>query len=116
MPVCPVVTLFFVLCFQSYSLSRKKIVHYTCFDQRKRANAAFLIGAYAVSTSFTINSCDHIGGVLMLLLNLQLTLLFNRRPHCNGMGQGTLLAGWELIRSGKWTDINGVPTHHHHHH
>ncbi|XP_070448519.1 dual specificity protein phosphatase CDC14A isoform X25 [Equus przewalskii] len=33
---------------KSYSLSRKKIVHYTCFDQRKRANAAFLIGAYAV--------------------------------------------------------------------
>ncbi|XP_036199246.1 dual specificity protein phosphatase CDC14A isoform X3 [Myotis myotis] len=32
---------------KSYSLSRKKIVHYTCFDQRKRANAAFLIGAYA---------------------------------------------------------------------
>nr|XP_020022037.1 dual specificity protein phosphatase CDC14A-like [Castor canadensis] len=34
--------------FSPYSLSRKKIVHYTCFDQRKRANAAFLIGAYAV--------------------------------------------------------------------
>ncbi|KAF4021552.1 hypothetical protein G4228_013496 [Cervus hanglu yarkandensis] len=33
---------------KSYSLSRKRIVHYTCFDQRKRANAAFLIGAYAV--------------------------------------------------------------------
>ncbi|XP_020945796.1 dual specificity protein phosphatase CDC14A isoform X8 [Sus scrofa] len=33
---------------KSYSLSRKKIVHYTCFDQQKRANAAFLIGAYAV--------------------------------------------------------------------
>ncbi|NP_001101188.2 dual specificity protein phosphatase CDC14A isoform 2 [Rattus norvegicus] len=33
---------------KSYSLSRKKIVHYTSFDQRKRANAAFLIGAYAV--------------------------------------------------------------------
>ncbi|KAM7054064.1 dual specificity protein phosphatase CDC14A isoform 4-T4 [Molossus nigricans] len=33
---------------ESYSLSRKKIVHYTCFDQRKRANAAFLMGAYAV--------------------------------------------------------------------
>ncbi|XP_020945799.1 dual specificity protein phosphatase CDC14A isoform X11 [Sus scrofa] len=32
---------------KSYSLSRKKIVHYTCFDQQKRANAAFLIGAYA---------------------------------------------------------------------
>uniref|UniRef100_F7FF44 Dual specificity protein phosphatase CDC14A n=1 Tax=Ornithorhynchus anatinus TaxID=9258 RepID=F7FF44_ORNAN len=33
---------------KSFSLSRKKIVHYTSFDQRKRANAAFLIGAYAV--------------------------------------------------------------------
>ncbi|XP_050818318.1 dual specificity protein phosphatase CDC14A isoform X3 [Gopherus flavomarginatus] len=33
---------------KSFSLSRKKIVHYTSFDQRKRANAAFLIGSYAV--------------------------------------------------------------------
>ncbi|XP_034977630.2 dual specificity protein phosphatase CDC14A isoform X3 [Zootoca vivipara] len=33
---------------KSFSLSRKKIVYYTSFDQRKRANAAFLIGAYAV--------------------------------------------------------------------
>ncbi|XP_019386567.1 PREDICTED: dual specificity protein phosphatase CDC14A isoform X2 [Crocodylus porosus] len=33
---------------KSFSLSRKKIVHYTSFDQRRRANAAFLIGAYAV--------------------------------------------------------------------
>ncbi|NXX85657.1 CC14A phosphatase, partial [Urocolius indicus] len=33
---------------QYFSLSRKKIVYYTSFDQRKRANAAFLIGAYAV--------------------------------------------------------------------
>ncbi|XP_077133533.1 dual specificity protein phosphatase CDC14A isoform X1 [Ranitomeya variabilis] len=33
---------------KSFSLSRKKIVHYTSHDQRKRANAAFLIGAYAV--------------------------------------------------------------------
>ncbi|KAK7808045.1 hypothetical protein U0070_000046 [Myodes glareolus] len=40
----------------SYSLSRKKIVHYTCFDQRKRANAAFLIGAYAGKPSTTISS------------------------------------------------------------
>ncbi|NXD08568.1 CC14A phosphatase, partial [Nothocercus nigrocapillus] len=32
---------------KSFSLSRKKIVYYTSFDQRKRANAAFLIGAYA---------------------------------------------------------------------
>ncbi|KFR13451.1 Dual specificity protein phosphatase CDC14A, partial [Opisthocomus hoazin] len=31
-----------------FSLSRKKIVYYTSFDQRKRANAAFLIGTYAV--------------------------------------------------------------------
>ncbi|KAM3840026.1 dual specificity protein phosphatase CDC14A isoform 2-T2 [Vipera latastei] len=34
---------------KSFSLSRKKIVYYTSFDQRKRANAAFLIGAYAVA-------------------------------------------------------------------
>uniref|UniRef100_A0A8C4S787 protein-tyrosine-phosphatase n=1 Tax=Erpetoichthys calabaricus TaxID=27687 RepID=A0A8C4S787_ERPCA len=32
----------------SFTLSRKRIVHYTSFDQRKRANAAVLIGAYAV--------------------------------------------------------------------
>ncbi|KAL9846150.1 dual specificity protein phosphatase CDC14A isoform 2-T2 [Geothlypis trichas] len=31
-----------------FSHSRKKIVYYTTFDQRKRANAAFLIGSYAV--------------------------------------------------------------------
>ncbi|NWU91617.1 CC14A phosphatase, partial [Upupa epops] len=31
-----------------FSLSRKKIVYYTSFDQRKRANAAFLIASYAV--------------------------------------------------------------------
>ncbi|XP_053107079.1 dual specificity protein phosphatase CDC14A isoform X4 [Hemicordylus capensis] len=33
---------------KSFSLSRKKIVHYTSLDQRKRTNSAFLIGAYAV--------------------------------------------------------------------
>lgn len=33
---------------KSFTLSRKKIVHYTSFDQRKRANAAYLIGAYSV--------------------------------------------------------------------
>lgn len=37
------------LSFQSFTLTRKRIVHYTSFDQRKRANAAVLIGAYAVS-------------------------------------------------------------------
>ncbi|KAM3865915.1 dual specificity protein phosphatase CDC14AB-like [Diretmus argenteus] len=30
------------------SVSRKKLVHYTSYDQKKRANAAVLIGAYAV--------------------------------------------------------------------
>ncbi|KAB0356021.1 hypothetical protein FD754_000177 [Muntiacus muntjak] len=39
---------------KSYSLSRKRIVHYTCFDQRKRANAAFLIGAYAACLFFIL--------------------------------------------------------------
>lgn len=34
--------------FQSFSLARKKIVHYTSYDSRKMANAAFLIGAYQV--------------------------------------------------------------------
>uniref|UniRef100_A0A4W4GL08 Cell division cycle 14A n=1 Tax=Electrophorus electricus TaxID=8005 RepID=A0A4W4GL08_ELEEL len=33
---------------KSFTLSRKRIVHYTSYDQRKRSNAAFLIGAYAV--------------------------------------------------------------------
>ena len=35
---------------QSFSLAKKKIVHYTSFDSRKRANAAYLIAAYSVST------------------------------------------------------------------
>uniref|UniRef100_A0A8B9SYH1 Dual specificity protein phosphatase CDC14B n=1 Tax=Anas platyrhynchos TaxID=8839 RepID=A0A8B9SYH1_ANAPL len=33
---------------KSFSLIRKKIVHYTGFDQKKQANAAFLIGSYAI--------------------------------------------------------------------
>ncbi|XP_077390308.1 dual specificity protein phosphatase CDC14AB isoform X2 [Festucalex cinctus] len=33
---------------KSFTLSRKRIVHYSSFDQRKRSNAAVLIGAYAV--------------------------------------------------------------------
>ncbi|GAB1598504.1 dual specificity protein phosphatase CDC14C isoform X10 [Argonauta hians] len=33
---------------KSSSLSRKKIIHYTSLDGRKRVNAAFLIGAYAI--------------------------------------------------------------------
>ncbi|XP_056132924.1 dual specificity protein phosphatase CDC14AB [Lampris incognitus] len=36
------------LCLKSFTLTKKRIVHYTSFDQRKRSNAAVLIGAYAV--------------------------------------------------------------------
>ncbi|XP_069794104.1 dual specificity protein phosphatase CDC14AB isoform X4 [Narcine bancroftii] len=32
---------------KSFTLSRKKIIHYTSFDQQKRANAAYLIGGYS---------------------------------------------------------------------
>ncbi|XP_030583110.1 dual specificity protein phosphatase CDC14AB isoform X2 [Archocentrus centrarchus] len=33
---------------KSFTLTRKRIVHYTSFDQRTRSNAAVLIGGYAV--------------------------------------------------------------------
>jgi len=33
---------------KSVSLAKKKIVHYTSFDSRKRANAAFLVASYAI--------------------------------------------------------------------
>ncbi|XP_073489118.1 dual specificity protein phosphatase CDC14B isoform X2 [Aquarana catesbeiana] len=33
---------------KSFSLTKKKIVHYTNNDQKKQANAAFLIGSYAI--------------------------------------------------------------------
>ncbi|XP_028987578.1 cell division cycle 14Aa isoform X2 [Betta splendens] len=33
---------------KSLTMSKKKLVHYTSYDQKKRANAAVLIGAYAV--------------------------------------------------------------------
>ena len=33
---------------KSYTLSKKKIVHYTTIDAHKRANAAYLIASYAV--------------------------------------------------------------------
>lgn len=33
---------------KSFTLTRKRIVHYTSFDPRKRSNAAVLIGGYAV--------------------------------------------------------------------
>ncbi|XP_063409936.1 dual specificity protein phosphatase CDC14A-like isoform X2 [Mytilus trossulus] len=33
---------------KSFSLAKKRIIHYTSYDARKRANAAFLISAYSV--------------------------------------------------------------------
>lgn len=33
----------------AFTLSKKKIVHYTTVDQQKRLNAAYLIAAYSVS-------------------------------------------------------------------
>ncbi|XP_047225030.1 dual specificity protein phosphatase CDC14AB-like [Girardinichthys multiradiatus] len=33
---------------KSFTMSKKKLVHYTSYDQKKRANAAFLITAYSV--------------------------------------------------------------------
>ena len=44
---------------QSITLSRKKIIFYTCGDQKKQANAAYLIGSYAVSSAQTqIHICE----------------------------------------------------------
>uniref|UniRef100_A0A3Q3LRL0 protein-tyrosine-phosphatase n=1 Tax=Mastacembelus armatus TaxID=205130 RepID=A0A3Q3LRL0_9TELE len=34
---------------KSFTMSRKKLVHFSSYDQKKRANAAVLIGAYAVN-------------------------------------------------------------------
>ncbi|OPJ82375.1 dual specificity protein phosphatase CDC14B isoform C [Patagioenas fasciata monilis] len=39
---------------QSFSLIKKKIIHYTGFDQKKQANAAFLIGSYADSSLYFV--------------------------------------------------------------
>ncbi|XP_067460960.1 dual specificity protein phosphatase CDC14AB-like [Thunnus thynnus] len=33
---------------KSFTMSRKRLIHYTSYDQKNRANAAVLIGAYAV--------------------------------------------------------------------
>lgn len=40
---------YYSCCLQSITLSRKKIVFYTCGNQKKQVNAAYLIGSYAVS-------------------------------------------------------------------
>ncbi|KAJ7404110.1 Dual specificity protein phosphatase CDC14B [Willisornis vidua] len=51
---------------KSFSLIRKKIIHYTGFDQKKQANAAFLIGCYAALqygfldfSTFDVNEYEH---------------------------------------------------------
>jgi hypothetical protein len=50
--------LFFLLFFfQSFSLAKKKIVHYTTMDAQKRVNAAFLIASYVVSRVLSYNFC-----------------------------------------------------------
>ena len=36
------------LLLQSSSYAKKKIIHYTSYDSRKRSNAAYLIGCYMV--------------------------------------------------------------------
>jgi hypothetical protein len=46
--------LFFIILFQSFSLAKKKIVHYTTMDAQKRVNAAFLIASYVVSRVLTV--------------------------------------------------------------
>lgn len=46
---------------QSITLSRKKIIFYTCGDQKKQANAAYLMGSYAVSGVHTLHiACEMI--------------------------------------------------------
>ena len=54
---------------QSFSLGKKKIVHYTSFDARKRANAAFLIGAYSVSWFVNCENKFAFRQTLMSILN-----------------------------------------------
>ena len=46
----------FVLFFfhQSSSLAKKRLIHYTSYDGRKRANSAYLIGCYAVSCTVPV--------------------------------------------------------------
>ena len=44
---------------QSSSLSRKKIIHYTSYDHRKRANAAYLIGCYVVRHTHITHTHTH---------------------------------------------------------
>lgn len=42
---------------QSCVHAKKKIVFYTCGDRKKQANAAYLIGSYAVSFPVQLFNC-----------------------------------------------------------
>ncbi|KAI4872945.1 hypothetical protein NFI96_023627 [Prochilodus magdalenae] len=50
---------------KSFTLTRRRIVHYTSFDQRKRANAAVLIGAFAVNTRCVMRGVSHSDGAVI---------------------------------------------------
>lgn len=43
---------------QSLTHARKKIVFYSCGDKKKQANAAYLIGSYAVSVLIGMHLCS----------------------------------------------------------
>ena len=64
----------FLSLLQSFSLAKKKIVHYTSFDSRKRANAAYLIAAYSVSNNNTFSL--FLGFIVSSLTSFYLFSLF----------------------------------------
>ena len=70
---------------KSPALNKKNIVHYTTEDQQKRANAAFLIGCYAVSFTF----------YLMFVANL---FTVKRVTAMNAFSNES----WDLISSTTW--------------
>jgi hypothetical protein len=63
-PVCLIIGLFNIEIdvrtsfFQSFSLAKKKIVHYTTMDPQKRVNAAFLMASYVVSLDMHLPRCE----------------------------------------------------------
>ena len=82
---------FLLSCSSSLSLSlslsqgTKKIIHYTSFDSRKRANAAYLIGSYLVS--FTRGNLFKLTIYLLSLsslLSLSLSLSLSLRSSTTG--------------------------------
>ena len=69
MVICNVISLSLSLSALAWTQGQKKIIYYTSFDSRKRANAAYLVGSYMVSEhpmSFTT--------VVLLVLSLSLSL------------------------------------------